>query len=363
MIVHCGADPDAERPEKSLYGIWGTSPHDVRAVQVEVVGAAQLSSAGVFVLFTAAHVYKWLGAGATEESKVMADHVVQHMGEERYAVVDVVATMQLRLTRTRREVVELEEGSETDEFWLELGGKAEYANFAGRPYGWPRVFQVSEATGVVAVHEVSAYSQADLDELDVFLLDAYNEVFIWTGRDSSEKERRMAREIAQEYVDHASVEGREPNLPITVVLSGEEPVAFKACFHEWRLHERCRDLVGVIEKRIQDKIQGIEEGAAKPNELMTDFFDKLNKKYNIDPSQELQPTDHLASRRDEAHAAPHSAAVAAAAPAPAVEAAAPSDEDQSAPDVPAVGHDGDEDDDDKDPADPVDAAPVELVDA
>ncbi|ELR12318.1 gelsolin repeatcontaining protein [Acanthamoeba castellanii str. Neff] len=279
MIVHCGADPDAPRPEKSLYGIWGTSPQDVRAVQVEHIGAAQLSSAGVFVLFTATHAFKWLGAGATDESKAMADHLVQHMGEDK-------------------EVVVLEEGSETDEFWLELGGKAEYANFAGRPYGWPRVFQVSEATGVVAVHEVLSYSQSDLDELDVFLLDAYNEVFIWTGRDSSEKERRMAREIAQEYIDRAkSVDGREAaDLPLTVVLSGEEPVTFRACFHEWRLHDSSRDLVQVIEKRIQTKIQGIEEEAAKPTELMSDFFNKLNKKYNIDPTQE-----HLA---DEPAAAP-----------------------------------------------------------
>ncbi len=182
----------------------------------------------------------------------------------------------------------LEEGSEKDVFWLELGGKAEYANFAGRPYGWPRVFQVSEATGVVAVHEVLSYSQSDLDELDVFLLDAYNEVFVWTGRDSSEKERRMAREIAQEYIDRAkSVDGREAaDLPLTLVLSGEEPVTFRACFHEWRLNDSSRDLVQVIEKRIQTKIQGIEEEAAKPTELMSDFFNKLNKKYNIDPTQE-----------------------------------------------------------------------------
>jgi hypothetical protein len=68
--------------------------------------------------------------------------------------------------------------------------------------------------------------------------------------------------------------------------TGEEPLALKSCFHEWRLTERRRDLVEDIEKRIRDKIQGIEEVAAKPTNLMTDFFTALNKKYSIDPNQE-----------------------------------------------------------------------------
>jgi hypothetical protein len=41
-----------------------------------------------------------------------------------------------------------------------------------------------------------------------------------------------------------------------------------------------------IEKRIRDKIQGIEEVAAKPTDLMTDFFTALNKKYSVDTNQD-----------------------------------------------------------------------------
>ncbi len=38
-------------------------------------------------------------------------------------------------------------GEESDEFWTEMGGKADYAKPVARPTGWPRLFQCSEATG------------------------------------------------------------------------------------------------------------------------------------------------------------------------------------------------------------------------
>lgn len=70
---------------------------------------------------------------------------------------------------------------------------------------------------------------------------------------------------------------------------------FKCCFHEWKTSNDRRDLVDNIERRIRDKIQTIEDEQAKPNELMTDFFDVLNKKYNIDPNKD-QLDDEAGSR-------------------------------------------------------------------
>jgi len=61
----------------------GTSPLDVRAVEVQI-GANQLSSAGVFVLLTQTHTYKWMGSCSTEDSKTVADHLIQHLGEGRW---------------------------------------------------------------------------------------------------------------------------------------------------------------------------------------------------------------------------------------------------------------------------------------
>lgn len=153
----------------------------MRAVQTDTISAAVLDSMAVFVLFTPTRIFKWIGAGATEESRSTGDHVAQHMGGDRCGVrmhepLGEDVTLLNTLAFSFREVVVLDEGNESDEFWCELGGRTEYTTTTGRPYGWPRLFQISEATGIVRANEVHNYTQEDLHELDVFLLDGYKEV-------------------------------------------------------------------------------------------------------------------------------------------------------------------------------------------
>ena len=77
----------------------------------------------------------------------------------------------------------------------------------------PRLFQVSDVTGNLVVEEVNNFAQEDLIDEDCMLLDTFNQVFVWVGSRSTEREKRESMEIAQKYVA-AATDGRDPDTPI-----------------------------------------------------------------------------------------------------------------------------------------------------
>ena len=102
----------------------------------------------------------------------------------------------------------MEEGNEPEQFWEVLGGRAEYAaasylQSTSHPIA-PRLFQCSNASGVVEVEEIFRFNQKDLNESDVFILDVYHKVFIWEGTNASAAEKEMARQVAQDYITTAT---------------------------------------------------------------------------------------------------------------------------------------------------------------
>lgn len=82
------------------------------------------------------------------------------------------------------------------------------------------------------MEEVYSFSQRDLVDTDVMILDAYHEVFIWYGKNSSIAERNMSNTVAKEYVATAT-DGRPETIPITPVDAKKEPISFKCHFHGW----------------------------------------------------------------------------------------------------------------------------------
>ena len=96
----------------------------------------------------------------------------------------------------------------------------------------PRLFQVSDVSGAIRVEEVHNFSQDDLIDEDVMLLDTYNQVFVWVGSKASDKEKSEAIDIAQKYVQ-TSVDGRDPDTPVVSVKAGAEPSLFTSNFQGW----------------------------------------------------------------------------------------------------------------------------------
>ncbi|XP_073490475.1 villin-1 [Aquarana catesbeiana] len=219
MVVYEGgtsrADSDETPPEIRLFHVYGTNEYNTKAFEVPV-RASSLNSNDVFVLKTKGACYIWCGKGCSGDERAMAKNVA-----------DLIS---------RGEKVVVAEGQEPSEFWLALGGKSQYANNKRLQEETfdiqPRLFECSNKTGNFIADEITEFNQDDLNDDDVFLLDAWDQVFLWIGRGANDAEKAQVAVTAQEYLKtHPG--GRDLSTPIVIVKQGFEPPTFTGWFHAW----------------------------------------------------------------------------------------------------------------------------------
>ncbi|XP_053150979.1 advillin [Hemicordylus capensis] len=206
------SDPE---PPVRLFQIRGSDSSSTKAVEVPAFGAS-LNSNDVFLLKTQTEHYLWYGKGSS--------------GDEREMAKQLAATLCDGLQET------VAEGQESAGFWELLGGKASYASEKRLqqevPDHPPRLFECSNKTGRFVVIEITDFTQDDLSESDVMLLDTWDQVFLWIGREANKVERKAALTVAQEYLQtHPS--GRETDTPILIIKQGFEPPTFTGWFLAW----------------------------------------------------------------------------------------------------------------------------------
>ncbi|KRZ67970.1 Gelsolin, cytoplasmic, partial [Trichinella papuae] len=185
------------------------------AVQVKKE-ASSLNSNDVFVLATKEIVYLWQGKGANQMEK----DVAQRFFNRFYFTKKCLNVM---------------EGFEPQNFWDAIGGKTAYASSKAlrNPNLPARLFHCSETNGIFDVEEIVSFTQEDLYEDDVMVLDVGDEIFVWIGKEASEIEKRKACENALNLVDCDASSRTRDTVTIIVVQQGSEPLDFIGHFPNW----------------------------------------------------------------------------------------------------------------------------------
>ncbi|NP_001038583.1 scinderin [Danio rerio] len=179
--------------------------------------ASSLNSNDVYLLkLPQGDGYIWKGKGASEEEEKAAKYMSEKLNCKTKMVV---------------------EGKEPDVFWMALGGKTEYQTsglLESRTIAHPpRLFACSNKTGKFIIEEVPGeFNQDDLAEDDVMLLDVWDSVFVWIGKDANEVERTESVKSAKIYIE-TDPSGRDKGTPLVVVKQGHEPPTFTGWFLAW----------------------------------------------------------------------------------------------------------------------------------
>uniref|UniRef100_A0A8C4E9S3 HP domain-containing protein n=1 Tax=Dicentrarchus labrax TaxID=13489 RepID=A0A8C4E9S3_DICLA len=154
------SDPE---PPIRLFQVHGSDPSNTKAIEVSAL-ATSLNSNDVFLLRSQSGMYLWCGKGSS--------------GDERAMAKEVSSVIAQNSQRGSEEIVA--EGQEPIEFWELLGGKAPYASDKRLQQTvsdhHPRLFECSNKTGCFIVTEVTQFTQDDLYEDDIMLLDTWDQV-------------------------------------------------------------------------------------------------------------------------------------------------------------------------------------------
>ncbi|XP_029566748.1 villin-1-like isoform X1 [Salmo trutta] len=206
------------QPVVRLFHIHGTNEFNTRAIEVPA-RSSSLNSNDVFVLSTDTFCYLWYGKGCSGDEREMGK-----------SLADIIS---------RREKHVIAEGQEPANFWVNLGGKTQYANSKRLQEEHnnitPRLFECSNQTGRFLATEVTNFNQDDLDEDDIMLLDIWDMVFLWLGKGANQIEKENVVPTAHEYL-RTHPGGRSMDTPIVLVKQGFEPPTFTGWFHAWDPH-------------------------------------------------------------------------------------------------------------------------------
>uniref|UniRef100_A0A3Q3H200 Scinderin n=1 Tax=Labrus bergylta TaxID=56723 RepID=A0A3Q3H200_9LABR len=206
----------APAPKIRLFQVRRNLGTITRIAEVDAAAASLNSNDAYLLKMDGGQGYLWMGKGASDEELKGAEYMSKELN-----------------CNSKR----ITEDKEPADFWAALGGKGAYQTSERLesqtlPHP-PRLFGCSNKTGRFIIEEVPGeFTQDDLAEDDVMLLDVWDQVFVWIGKDANEVERTESLRSAKQYVE-SDPSGRDKQTPLVVVKQGHEPPTFTGWFLAW----------------------------------------------------------------------------------------------------------------------------------
>lgn len=225
FIVHKGNYmPIADRINQikengAMFRVQGPFGEKPQAIEQGSIECKHLNSNEAFFVVAKGGdaAWAWHGDGATQDEKNYASSLTEI------------------LTPGAAVKASIKEHEEPAEFWEALGGKSEYLSvkeLSIAPGFEARLFQVSNSQGYMHMKEIYNFQQEDLCNNDVMVLDAYNTIFLWVGRQANQVERKKSIKKAEEYARNLN-DRKFEDIQFVELEPCSETIVFKAFFPEW----------------------------------------------------------------------------------------------------------------------------------
>jgi gelsolin len=179
-----------------------------------------LNQGDVFILDVGLKLYTFQPSGAGAGERATATQLARAIDDQRGSKVQIF-------------VFGYEDNDENAKFfWEFLGGKKaiKSASEGGNDAELAekkRLLKISDASGSLKVEEVK-WDRKNLNNNDVFIVDAVNTIFVWIGTGASPQERRSGVQLAQSYLNDQPA--RNKGTAIVRLLQGGENEEFEAQF-------------------------------------------------------------------------------------------------------------------------------------
>lgn len=209
------ADYTYDASSTAFFRVQGSSPENMQAIQVNMV-AGSLNSSYCYILQSEAAVFSWIGSLTTSRDHDLLDRM-------------------LELLNPAWQPKSLREGGEPEEFWMALGGKADYPREKEirKHIEDPHLFVCNCSEDDFKVKEIFSFTQDDLTTEDVFILDCCTEIYVWIGSQSNIQSKLQALKCGLKYLEgDILAQGIPLETPLYIVTERHEPEFF-TCFFDW----------------------------------------------------------------------------------------------------------------------------------
>ncbi|RUS78195.1 hypothetical protein EGW08_014054, partial [Elysia chlorotica] len=201
----------------NMFCIREMGPECMRVEQVPPL-ASYLNSSAAFLIISDTLIV-WYGKNARANDREYAKNMLTYFCPER-----------------SRDYSIINEEKENDSFWLKVENNGDYPKDFCKPKLHRRVPTLTKCKmyfGEWSFQDIPDFSQEDLNETGLFILDSHDQVQIWCGSMVWERDYSVTSQLLKAYLDEDPCARCQEDMSIWVINQNHEPSIFVRHFKSW----------------------------------------------------------------------------------------------------------------------------------